>query len=94
LLMSYPDLDIVHLLVEEYLLDQWDEFKILKLARARDRELKIKQVHFLVVAYHSFRPSAVTDAPQFHFCTCFDSKDSDESDNEMWRMQFHIFFLA
>ncbi|KAG2743583.1 hypothetical protein P692DRAFT_20821658 [Suillus brevipes Sb2] len=36
LLMPYPDLDIVHLLVEEHLLDQEDEFKILKFARARD----------------------------------------------------------
>jgi hypothetical protein len=93
--MSYPDLDIVHLLVEEHLLDQEDEFKILKFARARDRALDIKRVHFLVVAYHSFRSSAVTDAPQFHFCTCFDSENSDESDDdEAGPKQSHIFFLA
>jgi hypothetical protein len=95
LLMPFPDSDIVHSLVEEHLLDQEDEFKVLKFARARDRALEIKRVRLLVVAYHSFRASAVTDAPQLHICTCFDSEDSDESDDEeMGPIPSHIFFLA
>lgn len=95
LLMPFPDSDIVHLLVEEHLLDQEDEFKVLKFARAQDRALDIKRVRLLVVAYHPFRASAVTDAPQLRICTCFDSEDSDESDDdEMGPIPSHIFFLA
>ncbi|KAG1831960.1 hypothetical protein DFJ58DRAFT_736482 [Suillus subalutaceus] len=44
LLLPYPDPNIVHSLVEEHVLDEQDEFKVIKYARARDRALEIRRL--------------------------------------------------
>jgi hypothetical protein len=64
LLMPFPDSDIVHSLVKKHLLNQQDEFKVLKFACARDRALNVKRVRLLVVAYCPFQSSTLTNGSQ------------------------------
>jgi hypothetical protein len=97
LLMPYPDSDIVHSLVEEHVLNEQDERKVIKFARARDRALEIRRVHFFLVACRPFHSSSIANASQLRVCACFDdddiSEDSDSDDDEKGPVGSHIFFL-
>ncbi|KAG1842197.1 hypothetical protein DFJ58DRAFT_855528 [Suillus subalutaceus] len=97
LLLPYPDPDIVHSLVEEHVLDEQDEFKVIKYARARDRALEIRRVRLYIVAYRPFRSSTISNASQLRICACFDDDeiddDSDSNNDEQGPSESHIFFL-